>query len=98
MASFIALVSLSATTVISENIVSLKNYENNATVAEINSLLGRISETEKCSFEDISAKREWNVQESGEIASFIYGIGFDSLLNIKRPFYNLVRIIFCYDN
>ena len=78
-------------------IVSLKNYDNNATVTNINKLLCEIANTERCEFEDISAKREWNVKESSETASFIYDLGFDRPLNIKRPIYNLVRILFCYE-
>ena len=78
-------------------IVSLKNYDNDITVAEINKLLGEIADSEKCEFEDISAKRSWNVKESSETASFIYDIGFVRPLNIKRPIYNLVRILFCYE-
>ena len=78
-------------------IVSLKNYDNDITVAEINKLLCEIADSEKCEFEDISAKREWNAKESSETASFIYDIGFVRPLNIKRPIYNLVRILFCYE-
>ena len=78
-------------------IVSLKNYDNDITVAEINKLLGKIADSEKCEFEDISAKREWNAKESSETASFIYDIGFVRPLNIKCPIYNLVRILFCYE-
>ena len=78
-------------------IVSLKNYDNDITVAEINKHLGEIADSEKCEFEDISAKRSWNVKESSETASFIYDIGFVRPLNIKRPIYNLVRILFCYE-
>ena len=79
-------------------IVSLKNYDNDITVAEINKHLGEIADSEKCEFEDISAKRSWNVKESSETASFIYDIGFVRPLNIKRPVYNLVRILFCYED
>ena len=78
-------------------IVSLKNYDNDITVAEINKLLCEIAVSEACEFEDISAKRAWNVKENSETASFIYNIGFDKALNIKRPIYNLVRILFCYE-
>ena len=78
-------------------IVSLKNYDNDITVAEINKLLGEIANSEKCDFENISAKHTWNVKESSETASFIYDIGFVRPLNIKRPTYNLVRILFCYE-
>ena len=78
-------------------IVSLKNYDNDITVAEINKLLGEIADSEKCEFEDISARRAWNVKESSERASFLYSIGFDSPLRIKRPLGTLVRILFCYE-
>lgn len=78
-------------------IVSLKNYDNDITVSEINKLLCEIADSEKCEFEDISTKQKWNIKESSETASFIYDIGFVRPLNIKRPIYNLVRILFCYE-
>jgi len=78
-------------------IVALKNYDNNTTTAEINKLLGEIADSEKCEFEDISTKRVWNVKESSETTSFLYDIGFVRPLNIKRPIYNLVKILFCYE-
>ncbi len=78
-------------------IVALKNYGDDTVVAEINKLLCEIADSEACEFEDISAKREWNAKESSETASFIYDIGFVRPLNIKRPIYNLVRILFCYE-
>ena len=65
--------------------------------AEINKLLGEIADSEKCEFEDISTKRVWNVKESSETTSFLYDIGFVRPLNIKRPIYNLVKILFCYE-
>ena len=78
-------------------IVSLKNYDDHALVSKMNQQLKTIADSEKCEFEDISQKRAWNVKASSETASFIYEIGFDSPLNIKRPIYNLVRILFCYE-
>ena len=78
-------------------IVSLKNYDNNTTVSEINRLLKEIANSEKCELEDISVKRDWNARASSETTSFIYNLGFDSALNLKRPTYNLVRILFCYE-
>ena len=78
-------------------IVSFENYDNDTTVAKINKLLGDIANSEKCEFEDISAKRAWNVYENSKTASFIFDIGFDRPLKIKRPIYNLVRILFCYE-
>ena len=78
-------------------VVSLKNYENDAAIAKLNKSLAYIADSEKCEFEDISAKRVWNAKENREVTSFLYEIGFDSPLSIKRPIYNLVRILFCYE-
>ena len=78
-------------------VVSLKNYENDAAIAKLNKSLAYIADSEKCEFEDISAKRVWNAKENREVTSFLYEIGFDRPFNIKRPIYNLVRILFCYE-
>ena len=78
-------------------VVSLKNYENNVVITKLNKSLAYITDSEKCEFEDISAKRVWNAKENREVTSFLYEIGFDHPLNIKRPIYNLVRILFCYE-
>ena len=77
--------------------LKMKNYDNNSTVVEINKLLKKIADSEKCEFEDISVKQAWNAKGSGEITSFLYDVGFVRPLNIKRPIYNLVRILFCYE-
>ena len=77
-------------------ILSLKNYENDAAVAKLNKHLKYIADSEKCEFEDISVKRVWNAKGNREVTSFLYEIGFERPLNIKRPIYNLVRILFCY--
>ena len=79
-------------------VVPLKNDKNEAAVAKLNKTLSYIADSEKCEFEDISAKRVWNAKETREVTSFLYEIGFDKPLNIKRPIYNLVRILFCYAN
>lgn len=79
-------------------VVSLKNYGNDAVIAKLNKSLAYVADSEKCEFEDISVKRVWNAKENREVTSFLYEIGFDRPLNIKRPIYNLVRILFCYAN
>ncbi len=78
-------------------IVSLKNHNGNPTVVEINKLLKEIAALEKSEFVDISEKVDFNIKENCEISSFIYDVGFVSPLNIKRPIYNLVRILLFYE-
>lgn len=78
-------------------IIALKNYDNDATVAEINRHLKYIAESEHCEFGDISSKRVWNPKQTKEITSFLYSTGFVRPLKMKRPIYDLVKILFCYE-
>ena len=79
-------------------IVSLKNYDGDASIAKLNKRLKYIADSGKFEFEDISSKRIWDIKENSQVTSLLYDIGFDRPLNIRRPVYNLVRILFCYDN
>ena len=78
-------------------IVSQKNYDNHPSVARMNACLKHIADTEKCEFQDISETHAENIKEKSELMSFLHDIGFDSPLHIKRPIYDLVRILFCYE-
>lgn len=78
-------------------IISLKNHEENSDIAEINKHLKYIAESERCEFGDISAKRVWNPKQTKDVVSFVYSIGFVHALKNKRPIYDLVKILFCYE-
>ena len=75
----------------------MESERNDVVIAKLNKILAYVADSEKCEFEDISAKHVWNTKEKREVASFLYEIGFDRPLNIKRPIHNLVRILFCYE-
>ena len=75
-------------------IVSAKNYDNNNVIAELNKQLKYIADSEKCEFCDISEKRVWNPNQTKDVVSFVYNIGFVHPLRNKRPIYNLVKILF----
>lgn len=77
-------------------IISLKNHEEDANISEINKHLKYIAESEQCEYGDISAKRVWNPKETKDVVSFVYSTGFVRPLNIKRPIYDLAKILFCY--
>lgn len=78
-------------------IVSLKNYENDSDITKLNKSLAYIADSEKCEFTDISAKRVWDAKANQEVTAFLYELGFDRPLNVKRPIYNLINILFCYE-
>lgn len=78
-------------------VVSLKNYDNEPQPTELNKHLKYIADSEKCEYGDISAKKVWNPKASMDTASFIYSMGFVHPLKNKRPLYDLVKMLFCYE-
>ena len=79
-------------------VVSAKNYDNNNDITELNKQLKYIADSEKCEFCDISEKRVWNPQETKDVVSFVYNIGFMHPLKNKRPLNALVRLLFCVND
>ena len=78
-------------------IISLRNYDSDPQIEEINKHLKYIADSEQCEYGDISAKMVWNPKASMEVASFVYSIGFVHPLKNKRPLYDLVKMLFCYN-
>lgn len=78
-------------------VVSLKNHEQDADIATMNKHLKYIAQSEHCEYVDISDKRLWNPKQTQEVSSFLFATGFVRPLHMKRPAYDLVRILFCND-
>lgn len=78
-------------------IVSLKKQKETSDVTELNKHLRYIADSEQCDFADISVPKVWNPKQTKNVVSFVYSIGFVQALKNKRPVYDLVKILFCYD-
>ena len=78
-------------------VVNLKNPENSALISNLNRHLKYIADAEQCEFGDISEKRVWNPLETKDVVSFLYTTGFVRPLKSKRPFFDLVKILFFYE-
>ena len=78
-------------------IISLKNYNEDTAIADLNKNLKYIAESEQCEYMDISTKRVWNPKQTKDVVSFVYATGFVRPLKKKRPIYDLVKILFCYE-
>ncbi len=78
-------------------IVSLKNYNDDAVIEELNKHLKYIADSEQCEFGDIAKKKVWNPQQTKELSSFLYSMGFARPLNSRHPLYDLIKIVFCFD-
>lgn len=78
-------------------VVSLRNYDNDPQIEEMNKHLKYIADSEQCEYGDIATKKVWNPKATMDAASFAYSIGFVHPLKNKRPLYDLVKILFCYN-
>ena len=76
-------------------VISLRNYESNPQIEEINKHLKYIADFEKCEYGNIANKKVWNPKSTMNAVSFVYDIGFIRPLKNKRPLYDLVKILFC---
>ncbi len=79
-------------------IVSLKNYSEDTHVQELNRHIKYIAEAERCKYADISVKQVWNPRQTKDVVSFVYSTGFVRPLKNRRPVYDLVKILFCYED
>lgn len=79
-------------------VVSLKNYNCDSTIAKLNKQLKYIADSEKCEFCDISQKKLCNPQQTKDVVSFVYNIGFVHPLKNKIPLNDLVKMFFCFEN
>ena len=76
-------------------IVSLRNYENDSEIAEMNKHLKYIAEMEYCEYGDIASPRVWNPKATLDAAKFVRRIGFIETLKVQRSIFDLTKILFC---
>ena len=78
-------------------VVSLKNYDDEPQIAELNKHLKFIADSEQCEYSDIASKKLWNPKSTMDAVSFVYSTGFVRPLKNKRPLHDLVRMFFCLE-
>ena len=78
-------------------VVSMREHDNHPIIEEMNKHLKSIADSEQCEYGDIASKKVWNPKATMSAASFVYSIGFVRPLKNKRPLYDLVRMLFCYE-
>lgn len=78
-------------------IISLKNENNCAAIAELNKHLKYIAETEHCEFGNITSKHVWNPQTTKNTMSFLSSMGLIQPSKNRHLLYDLIKILFCYE-
>lgn len=63
---------------------------------EMNRHIKAIADSEKCTFINIDNAKLWNPEATKELMSFMYNIGFDQPLNVKKPLGDIAEIVFSY--
>ena len=76
-------------------VVSLRSYDCNPEIADVNKHLKYIADSERCEFGDISKRHVWNPKSSMDAASFVRTIGLVRTLKVQRPLHDLIRMLFC---
>ncbi|MBQ8382734.1 MAG: hypothetical protein IJX47_05965 [Clostridia bacterium] len=78
--------------------ISLRNPDGSAVVTEMNQHLKVIAESERCEYNDISIRRVWNPKETCDVISFVHSMGAFGAFRHRRSFYDLTKILFCYES
>ena len=76
-------------------IVSLRNYENDPVIANMNTHLKYIADMEHCEYGDIANRRVWNPKATLDAANFVRNIGFMRPLKVERSIFDLTKMLFC---
>ena len=76
-------------------IVSLRNYENDPVIANMNTHLKYIADMEHCEYGDIASRRVWNPKATLDAANFVRNIGFMRPLKVECSIFVLTKMLFC---
>ena len=77
-------------------LVSNIDSTNRHAFDEMNRHIKAIADSEHCVFVDIDNAKLWNPESTKELMSFMYNLGFDQPLNIKKPLGDISEILYSY--
>lgn len=77
-------------------LVSNVDKNNRHAFDEMNRHIKAIAESEHCVFVNLDNAKLWNPESSKELMSFMYNLGFDHPLNIKKPLGDISTILYSY--
>ena len=63
---------------------------------EMNRHIKAIADSEHCTFVDINNAKLWNPESTKELMSFMYNVGFDQPLNVKKPLGDISEILYSW--
>ncbi len=77
-------------------LVSNVDAKGSAAYEEMNRHIKAIADSERCTYINIDNAKLWNPEATKELMSFMYNLGFDQPLAVKKPLGDIAEIIFSY--
>lgn len=77
-------------------LISVENESESKAVQDMNRHIKAIAESEKCEFINLDKAKLWNIENTKEITAFMYNLGFDSQLKVKKPLGDISKVIYSY--
>lgn len=75
-------------------LVSLE--EESKAEVEMNRHIKAIAESEKCEFVNMDRAKLWDTEKTKEVTAFMYELGFDSQLKVKKPLGDISKVLYSY--
>lgn len=77
--------------------IALVSLEEESKVeAEMNRHIKAIAESEKCEFVNMDRAKLWDTEKTKEVTAFMYELGFDSQLKVKKPLGDISKVLYSY--
>lgn len=64
--------------------------------SDMNRHIKAIADSEKCTFVNIDNAKLWNPENTKQLMAFMYDIGFDQPLHVKKPLGDIAEILYSY--
>lgn len=77
--------------------IALVSFEEESKVeVEMNRHIKAIAESEKCEFVNMDRAKLWDTEKTKEVTAFMYELGFDSQLKVKKPLGDISKVLYSY--
>lgn len=77
-------------------LISNVSADGSEIYADMNRHIKAIADSEKCTFVNIDNAKLWNPESTKELMAFMYDIGFDQPLKVKKPLGDIAEILYSY--
>ncbi|MCQ2601885.1 MAG: hypothetical protein MJ184_11055 [Treponema sp.] len=77
--------------------IALVSLEEESKVeVEMNRHIKAIAESEKCEYVNMDRAKLWDTEKTKEVTAFMYELGFDSQLKVKKPLGDISKVLYSY--